>query len=285
MYIILGATGHIGSVVAKTLLKQNEAVTVITRNQDKVHEWEQLGAKVAVVDVFQTDELRSVLQQAKRLFLLNPPAPPDTDTSKRELDSIRSILSALTDSGIEKVVAQSTYGAQPGDQIGDLGVLYEMEQHLSKIGIPATIIRGAYYMSNWDMSLVSAREEGKLYTFFPADFSLPMVAPEDLGHVAAQLITSDSLTGIYHVEGPEQYSVADVATVFSVALKRPVEVVTTPRSQWESVMMEVGFSKEAAQSFAGMTDVTLQKGPEIADSPIRGAITLQTYIRQLVVQQ
>lgn len=112
-----------------------------------------------------------------------------------------------------------------------------------------------------------------------------MVAPEDLGHVVAQLITSDFPAGIYHVEGPEQYSVADVATAFSVALKRPVEVVTTPRSQWESVMMEVGFSKEAAQSFAGMTDVTLQQGPEIAVSPTRGAITLQRYIHLLVKGQ
>lgn len=53
----------------------------------------------------------------------------------------------------------------------DLGVLYEMEQQLSKTRIPATIIWGAYYMRNWDMSLVSVYEEGKLYPFFPADFS------------------------------------------------------------------------------------------------------------------
>ena len=31
MFIVLGATGHVGSEVAKTLLEDGEAVTVVTR--------------------------------------------------------------------------------------------------------------------------------------------------------------------------------------------------------------------------------------------------------------
>jgi hypothetical protein len=35
------------------------------------------------------------------------------------------MLRALANSGITKVVAESTFGARPGDLIGDLNVLYD----------------------------------------------------------------------------------------------------------------------------------------------------------------
>ncbi|MGX9115292.1 hypothetical protein ACWTU6_01150 [Mesorhizobium sp. BHbsci] len=54
---------------------------------------------------------------------------------------------------MRKIVAQSTYGARPGDRCGDLNILYELEQQLRGQPIPASIIRAAYYMSNWDSVL------------------------------------------------------------------------------------------------------------------------------------
>jgi hypothetical protein len=61
------------------------------------------------------------------------PAKPSTDTVAEEQKTLSSILKALENSGIEKVVAESTYGAQPGEGVGDLGVLYDMEEQLKKM--------------------------------------------------------------------------------------------------------------------------------------------------------
>jgi hypothetical protein len=43
-------------------------------------------------------------------------------------------------------------------------------------------------MSNWDASLQTAREEGKVHSMYPPDFKLPMVAPHDLGPVRRRLM-------------------------------------------------------------------------------------------------
>lgn len=286
MYIILGATGHVGSAVAQTLLRKGQPVTVVTHDSKKADEWKQKGADVVVADVHDTDGLRQVFRRGKRLFLLNPPAAPSTDTAEEERKSISSILTALADSGIEKVVAESTYGTQPGDRIGDLGVLYELEQGLAKTGIPASIIRAAYYMSNWDMSLQTAQQEGKVHTLYPPDLKLPMAAPQDLGQVAAQLLMEPvGKTGLYYVEGPETYSSADVAAAFSTALNKPVEAVETPRDQWIPALMTMGFSQKGAESMAAMTAITLEKlekQDDLPDSPIRGTTTLEKYINTLV---
>ncbi len=102
---------------------------------------------------------------------------------------------------MEKVVAESTYGAQPGERSGDLNILYEMEQALAVQPIPFSVIRAAYDMSNWDASLGAARSEGVVHTLFPADLELPMVSPAAVGRVAARLLTEPAgRTGLHYVE-------------------------------------------------------------------------------------
>ena len=83
-------------------------------------------------------------------------------------------------------MAELTYGAQPGERCGDLTVLYELEEGLRAQPIPATIQRAGYYMSNWDQSMKMVREEGILPSMLPADLRIPMVAPDDLGRLAAR---------------------------------------------------------------------------------------------------
>jgi uncharacterized protein YbjT (DUF2867 family) len=286
MYIILGATGHVGSAVAQSLLDKNEPVTVVLHDAKKGADWQQKGASVAVVDVHDTDKLQAVFQQGKRLFVLNPPAPITTDTVLEERRSVASILAALPGSKLEKIVVESTYGAQPGDRVGDLGVLYELERGLIQTGIPTRIIRAAYYMSNWDMALVTARQTGQVHTLYPAEFKLPMVAPQDLGEVGARLLMEPvEQNGLCYVEGPERYSSADVAAAFADALNKEVNAVETPRETWVSSLQQTGFSKPAAESMAAMTAITLDQTYELPEAPIRGEITLQAYISALVARR
>ncbi len=283
MYIILGATGHVGSAVANSLLQEGKEVIVVTRSADKAGVWEKRGAQAAVVDIYHKRAFRKLLQRGKRLFLLNPPAPPNTDTVQEELAGVAAILQALESSRIEKVVAESTYGAQPGIGIGDLGVLYDMEQGLHKLDIPASIIRAGYYMSNWDSAYDSVVKEGKLYSFFPPGHQFGMVAPEDIGKVAARLLMAPaSDIGLHYVEGPQLYSPKDVADAFGKALGKPVEAVQIPPDQWEPAMQEMTFSPKAAASMAAMTRIVMGKDFEVAKNPVRGETSLEDYIKLLV---
>jgi uncharacterized protein YbjT (DUF2867 family) len=284
MHIILGGTGHVGSATARALLRRGEAVTIVSRHAGKAEYGREGQPQVAVADVHDTDALRAVFRRGKRLFLLNPPADPATDTDEVERMRLSSILAALDGSGLEKIVAQSTYGAQPGRQIGDLGVLYEMEQALAAKPIASSIIRAAYYMSNWDTALETARTDGVVHTFFPVDFQLPMVAPEDLGEAAARLMTEPvERTGVHHVEGPRRYSSADVAAAFADALQRPVTAVEVRRERWIETYRSLGFSDAAAASYAGMTAATVGAHfPPLAEVE-RGTVSLQAYIGALTL--
>jgi uncharacterized protein YbjT (DUF2867 family) len=283
MHIILGGNGHVGSALAQTLLSQGEPVTIVSRSSSSILKWQKRGARVEVVDVHDTIELRRTFAKGKRLFLLNPPADPATDIDIEERKSLAFILEAIKDSGLEKIVAESTYGAQPGHRIGDLGVLYEMEQQLAAQSIPFSIIRAAYYMSNWDFSLQTAKQDGAIDTFFPTNFVLPMVAPRDIGQLAARLMTEPvESTGLHYIEGPERYSSLNVAQAFAKALQKPVKAVETPRDQWINTMQNMGFSHEAAISFSNMTTIVIEGELPARDVVIRGTISLESYIAELV---
>jgi uncharacterized protein YbjT (DUF2867 family) len=193
------------------------------------------------------------------------------------------VLGAIKGAGLEKIVAESNYGARLGDRIGDLGVLYEMEQALSAQPVPATIIRAAYYMSNWGAFLQAAHEQGAIQTLYPKDFKLPMVAPSDIGELAARLMTEPvEQTGLHFIEGPDRYSSQDVAVAFAAALGRPVEVESVPCDQWATMLKGMGFSDQAAESFANMTAATLKEPFLPLTSVERGITSLHDYLSQLV---
>lgn len=282
MYVILGATGHVGSAAADELIRSGNPVTVITRDGGKAASWRSRGAKAAIVDVTDVDALRSVFKRSSRAFLLNPPAPPSSDTDEEEHRTLASIVQALDGSGLEKVVVESTYGAQAGDRLGDLSVLFDFEQALARQAIPVTVLRAAYYMSNWD-ALLEAAKQGVLPTMYPADLAIPMVAPTDLGAAAARLLQENvDRTGMHYVEGPARYSSNDVAAAFAKALGREVAVAVTPREQWEDAFRKLGFSSAAAAAYARMTAVGVDGSFDTPEDPERGSVNLDTYIAALV---
>jgi len=284
MHIILGGTGHVGSAAAQRLLASGEPVTIVSRSPDEREAWERRGARLAVADVLDVDALRAVFRQGRTAFVLNPPADVSTDTDAQERRSVAAILAALHDSGLQHVVAESTMGAQPGQSLGDLGVLYELEQGLRRQPIPAGIIRAAYYMSNWDASVPTIRSQGRLDSLLPADLQMPMVAPDDLGHAAARLLMGPVPRELvlHGVEGPQRHSPNDVAAAFAAALGRPVDVNVIPRSDWLDAYRQRGFSEAAAASFARMTAASVDGGFPPVASTHKGVVTLQAYVDQLL---
>jgi len=280
MHIIIGGTGHVGAATARALLRRGEPVTVVTRNAGHASDLRNAGAKIAVADVRDVPALRAILRTGTTALLLNPPAAPFTDTDAVERANAAAIVDAVTGSGLRNAVAVSTFGARPGAPCGDLTVLFEFEEKLRAQAVPVAVNRGAYYMSNWADMLDTVRHRGKLPSFFPADAAIPMVAPEDLGEAAARrLMTPGDQADVRYIEGPRRYTPRDVAAAFAHVLDRPVDVEVIPRHAWEQTFRQLGFSTEAACSYACMTGTVLDEQGRWPATPVRGPTTLEDFIR------
>jgi uncharacterized protein YbjT (DUF2867 family) len=117
-----------------------------------------------------------------------------------------------------------------------------LEQAVSTIGLPLTILRPGWFIDNalWDVS--SARDAGVIYSFLqPADRPFPMVSTQDVGRVAAALIQEEwSGHRVVELEGPHRVSPNDLAAAFANALGRPVRVEIVPRDSWEGLFRSQG---------------------------------------------
>ncbi|MBF0860083.1 NmrA family NAD(P)-binding protein [Gluconobacter sp. LMG 31484] len=280
MDIVLGASGHVGGTVARRMLERGRAVTVVLHRPEQVSEWSTRGASVAVLDVHDTAALTTAFCKARRAFLLNPPASPSLDVDREERRTIQSILDAVRGASLEKIVVQSTYGAQDNPHCGDLGSLYTFEQGAREMGVPLCIVRAAYFMSNWYGALSTARQSGVFPSLLPKGLKAPMVAPQDVGELAARLLVAPvEETGTYSIEGPETYTPEDVATALSAVLERDVQVDEIPRPEWPEFYRRNGFCSEAAQSYAPMTGIFVDGRYDRPRTPLRGATDLQTCLR------
>ncbi|MBF0850154.1 NmrA family NAD(P)-binding protein [Gluconobacter sp. R75690] len=280
MDIVLGASGHVGGTVARRLLEQGRPVTVVLHRSEQDSEWSACGASVAVLDVHDTAALTAAFCKARRAFLLNPPASPTLDVDHEERRTVHSIIEAVRGASLEKIVVQSTYGAQDNPHCGDLGSLYTFEQGARETGVPFCVVRAAYFMSNWYGALSTARQSGVFPSLLPKDFKAPMVAPQDVGELAARLLVAPvEETGTYSIEGPETYTPEDVATVLGAVLGQAVTVDEIPRSQWLKFYRSHGFCPEAAQSYATMTGIFVDGLYDRPRTPLRGATDLQTCLR------
>lgn len=284
MHIITGGTGRVGSALAEALLKKGEKVTVISRSSKSANEWMSKGAQIAVVDIYDTSALHETFKKGKSIFILNPPADPMTDTPVQERKTATSLAEALKYSGAEKVVVESTLGAQPGDNIGDFGVLYELEKSVAALSYPYSIIRPAYYMSNWYEQLPAIKAAGELISFFPADLKFPMVAPTDIGELAAHLMMENKTPTINSIQGPELYSANDVAGAFSTIIDKKIKVKVIPKEKWKSTYMSFGFSEQGAESYTNMTKISLDEFEKSIDTTgfIKGKTSLQEYINDII---
>lgn len=110
-----------------------------------------------------------------------------------------------------------------------------------------------------------------------------MVAPSDLGKVAAQrLLSGVDDVDVRYIEGPKRYSPENLAEAFANALGRPVELAIIPRKDWKQSFLELGFSDRAAESYTRMTELSIDKGFDMPDDSWRGQTSLETYIRSRV---
>src|SRR5882762_10950198 len=118
MFIVLGASGNTGKVVAETLLRQKKKVRVVLRDAAKGKAWSEAGADVAIADVDEGAALERAFSGAEGVYVL---LPPNFRSSRVRVDNNRrtnTIAAAVEAAGVAHVVLLSSVGAQQSDGTG-----------------------------------------------------------------------------------------------------------------------------------------------------------------------
>ncbi|HYT07532.1 MAG TPA: NAD(P)H-binding protein, partial [Rugosimonospora sp.] len=73
MYVVIGATGNTGSVVAEKLLAKREKVRVVGRDERKLERFKQKGAEAFAGDVTDASAMARAFSGAEAAYVMVPP--------------------------------------------------------------------------------------------------------------------------------------------------------------------------------------------------------------------
>ena len=285
MFVVVGATGNTGSVVAETLLSRKHPVRIVVRSADKGVAWKAKGAEIAVASLDEVSLLTKAFEGAKGVYLLVPPNYGATAWLAEQRSRMDHVAEAVKKSAIGHVVFLSSIGGHISEGTGPIRAARYGEQALGAVTKNLTILRPCYFMDNWAPVLGAAKGQGVLPTFIAPQAMVPMISTRDIGRVGAeQLMAGGKGKQIVELAGPEEYSPNQVAAALGQILGKSVTAQHAPLSAVVPTFKSFGFSDEAANLFEEMytSFSTGAIGYEHPTSVIRGRVTLAEALKGFV---
>src|SRR5690348_12502145 len=181
MYVITGATGNTGSVVARKLLSKGKKVRVIGRNAARLQSLAAKGAEPFVCDVTDAEALTRAFQGAQAVYLMVPPDIANPNPRAYQGRVSQAAVTALGKSGVKHAVFLSSIGADKTEKTGPVVGLHEFEQRLNQIaGLNVLHLRPGYFMENTLAQIGVIKMMGTTAGPLRPDLQLPMIAAQDI---------------------------------------------------------------------------------------------------------
>ena len=256
MYVVLGATGHTGSIIANTLLVKGERVRVVGREASRLERFVRKGAEAFTATVSDAAALTEAFRGARAAYLMLPPnmASPDYRADQeRESDAISK---AVKDSGLHYAVFLSSFGAHVPEGTGPIAGLHSAEQKLNAIGgFNVLYLRAGYFMEN-NLSAIGMIQGMGIYghAVLP-DLKLPMIETRDIGDYAAGRLLKLDFSGKQTREllGERDISMNEATAVIARGVGKPdLRYVQFPYDQVQQVLMQMGIQPKTAGQFIEM---------------------------------
>ncbi len=216
--LVTGATGRVGRHLVQQLVQRDAKVRVLTRNPASA----DFPAAVEVMqgDLLDLAALRRAFSGVSTLFLLNA-------VTGDEFTQALITLNIARESGVERVVYLSVFGADSAVNVPHFAVKFGAERMLAAMGFGATILRPSYFIDNEAMLKDVILQHG-IYPMPLGGKGVAMVDARDIAEVAAlELIRRDQAPGrlpstTLNLVGPDSLTGEGAAAIWSELLGRPI---------------------------------------------------------------
>ena len=257
MYVVTGATGHTGNVVAKALLTKGEQVRVVGRSADRLKALVAQGAEPFAADLTDAAAAAKAFAGAKAVYVMMPPniASPDSRAFQNRVTD--AIVAALQSAGTTHVVTLSSVGADKPEKTGPVVGLHYLEQQLNNIGnLNVLHLRAGYFMENTLAQIGIIRGTGMTVGPLRPDLKLSMIATEDIGEAAANALLSLDFRQKQTREllGQRDVSMTEVAQIIGRAIGKPdLRYTQAPDEQVRPALIQLGMSSNMADLLLEMS--------------------------------
>ena len=252
MYVILGASGNTGSIIANALLSAGKKVRVMGRDSGRLQRFVDKGAEAFTAEMSDSAALSKAFSGGRAAYLLLPPAK-SPEEQERDSDGIAK---ALRESGLRYAVHLSSYGAQVAEGAGPVSGLHSSEQKLNAIdGLNVLHLRAAYFMENNLAAIGMIHGMGIFGNALLPDLKIPMAATRDVADYAAQRLLHLDFSGKQTREllGERDLSMTEATAVIARGIGKPdLRYQQFPYDQVQQVLTQLGVPPKGAAMYIEM---------------------------------
>ena len=251
-YVILGASGNTGSIIADSLLSKGKKVRVVGRDPERLQRFVRKGAEAVTGDVSDAAALAKAFSGARAAYLMLPPITSRED-QERESDAIAQ---AVSESGLHYAVHLSSYGAHVQKGTGPVTGLHSSEQKLNAIsGLNVLHLRAAYFMENHLGAISMIQGMGIFGHALLPNLKLPMIATRDVGDYAAQRLLDLDFSGKQTREllGERDLTMTEATAIIARGIGKPDLLYEQfPYDQVQQVLEQMGMPPRKAAVYIEM---------------------------------
>jgi uncharacterized protein YbjT (DUF2867 family) len=281
MYVVLGASGNTGSIIADSLLSKGKRVRVVGRDAGRLQRFVRQGAEAFTATVSDAAALTKAFSGARAAYLMLPPAKSWEDQT-RDSDAIAK---AVKESDLRYAVHLSSYGAQVPEGTGPVAGLHSSEQKLSAIsGLNVLHLRAAYFMENNLAAIGMIRAIGVFGNALLPDLKVPVIATRDVGDYAAQRLLHLDFSGKQTREllGERDLSMTEATAVIARGIGKPdLRYKQFPYDQVQQALTQMGVPPKGAALYIEMYKA-INAGVLIPEEPRSPENTTLTSFEQFV---
>jgi len=253
---IIGATGNIGSRIARELLERQKKVRVLGRKYDRLKNLEEKGADAIVGSVEDASALAKLFRGAQAAFVMIPPNLAAQDLRSYQNKVADAIVSALKESNVKWIVGLSSVGAHLDSKTGPILGLHDFEKKLNTLSGAAIMhLRPSYFMENLFSNIEIIKSMGVVGSPLKGTLSIPMIATKDIAAVAADLLAKLNFSGttVKELLGERDLTMSEVTKVFAKAIgRKEITYVQFPYEDAAKAMAQMGISKSCVDGFIEM---------------------------------
>ena len=250
MYVVTGATGNTGSIVANRLLSKGHQVRVVGRSAERLKALAANGGEPFVGDMSDSESLAKAFTGAQAVYVMIPPDMKSPDFRAFQDRITEATAAAIEKAQVEYVVSLSSIGADKPVKTGPVVGLHLLEQRLNRIaGLNVLHLRAGYFMENTLAQIGIIRDHGIASGPLRPDLKLPMIATRDIGAFAAEALLRLDFRQQETREllGQRDISMTEAAAIIGKAIGKPdLAYMQAPDEQVRVALTQIGLSLNLA---------------------------------------
>src|SRR5260370_3804842 len=227
--LVTGATGRQGGAVVRHMLPKGWKLRALTRNSSS-HAAQELGRQGVEVVEGDLEDVATLDRGSRGIYGIYSVQDFGEAGAKREVQQGKNLADVAKKAGVQHFVYSSVGGAERNTGITHWESKWEIEKHIRKLALPATILRPASFMETYHILEVEVGIlKGKLADPILADKPYQTIATDDIGAYAALAFErpKDFIGLELEIAGSELTNL-EAAKVFSRVMGKPVKFQKLP---------------------------------------------------------